>query len=348
MRTTVKGIAEVLNISRNTVSKVINDQPGVSPETRKLVLEKIREMNYQNFLDMANESKSKTIMTRGSILFLTSASVNNSDFWINVMKGIESVLDEQGFNLVLGVMQANEIDDLKFPTALTDRSVEGVILVELPSLKVCNELIEKGIPTVFVDPPCGNLVGRADIVIMENRQNLRKIIRMLVEAGHYDFGFAGEVNTENVGMGFRERYEALVNVLEELQLSLDPSCSFLCESPDSFLDHAKIIAKLKVMKKIPSVFVCGNDLTAIHLMKSIKSLGLRVPEDVAFVGFDNIHDSQTCSPPLTTVNTPKEYIGMMAANKLIARIEHPDIPYEYSQYSTQLVIRESTGKLLST
>jgi LacI family transcriptional regulator len=123
----------------------------------------------------------------------------------------------------------------------------------------------------------------------------------------------------------------------------DPERSFLMETSNDFIDTQNIVSKLKAMKKIPSVFICGNDLTAIRLMKAIKSLHLKVPEDVKLVGFDNVQDSITCNPPLTTINSPKEYLGEMAAKKLIARIERKTIPFEFSQYSTNLILRQSTG-----
>lgn len=97
------------------------------------------------------------------------------------------------------------------------------------------------------------------------------------------------------------------------------------------------------MDSIPTAFICGNDLTAIRLMRAVKSLQLEVPKDVVFVGFDNVQESKICNPPLTTINIPKEYLGEMAARKLIARIEDPSIPYEFSQYSTNLILRQSTG-----
>jgi len=340
---TIKDIAKDLNVSRNTISKVLNDKPGVSADTKRIILEKIREMNYRNFLTDTVDTKSSTDLKRGSILFLTSASVNNSDFWINVMRGIESVLDTKGYDMVLGIMNASDMNDIRLPAAFTDSSIDGVIVVEVPSIKVCDKLISYGIPTVFVDPPCGDLVGNTDIVLMENKQNIRKIIRMLAEMGHTDFAFAGEACTENVGMGFRERYEAVISSVLELGLTFNPDKSFLKETSNDFLNTQNIINKLKLMDKIPTAFICGNDLTAIRLMKAIKSIQLKVPEDVVLVGFDNVQDSKICNPPLTTINIPKEYIGEMAAKILIKRIENPNIPFEFSQYSTTLILRQSTG-----
>jgi LacI family transcriptional regulator len=269
--------------------------------------------------------------------------VNNSDFWINVMRGIESVLEDKGFDIVLGIMNSDDMRNVRFPAAYTDGKVEGVIVVEVPSISVCNKLIESDMPTVFVDPPYGDLVGRTDIVLMENKQNIRKIMKILANMGNNDFAFAGEACTENVGMGFRERYEAVVSTAQEFGLMFDPERSFLMETSNDFIDTQNIVSKLKAMKKIPSVFICGNDLTAIRLMKAIKSLHLKVPEDVKLVGFDNVQDSITCNPPLTTINSPKEYLGEMAAKKLIARIERKTIPFEFSQYSTNLILRQSTG-----
>ena len=342
MNCTIKDIARELNLSRNTVSKALNGSSGVSEETRKKVQEKAREMNYRQFL--IDSSMSKPMTHQGSILFLTRASADFSEFWVKVMTGIESVLSENGYQLVLGVMNSEDLEQLRFPTILTTSNIKGIIMVEICETRVCNALLNYNLPTVTVDMPSNydDLIGKLDIITMENKINVSLIVNKLIKKGYSRFSFAGDIYSENVGRGFKERYDSLLNTLENSGLSLDTNCSFCNETEKDFMNINYLASKIKNFTSLPQVYICGNDWTAIHLMHTIQYLGYKVPDNVSIVGFDNIPDSVKCTPSLTTIDTPKEHLGTTAANCIIQRIQNPQMPYVYSQYSTQLILRNST------
>jgi len=343
MNCTIKDIAKELDLSRNTVSKALNGSPGVSAETRKKIQEKAREMNYRQFL--IDNSLSKPMTNQGSILFLTRASADFSEFWVKVMKGIESVLSENGYQLVLGVMNSEDLENLRFPAILTTSNIKGIIMVEICETRVCNALLEYNLPTVTVDMPSNysELIGKLDIITMENKINVSHVVNKLIKKGYSRFAFAGDIYSENVGRGFKERYESLLGTLENSNLSLDIDCSFCYETEKDFMNVNYLADKIKKFPSLPQVYICGNDWTAIHLMHTIQHLGYKVPHDVSIVGFDNIPDSAKCTPSLTTIDTPKEHLGITAANCILQRIKDPKVPYVYSQYSTQLILRNSTN-----
>ena len=108
MNCTIQDIARELNISRNKVSKALNGKGGVSEETKRLIFEKAREMNYRNILNETSVPASSS--SQGTILFLTKASADYSEFWVNVMKGIESVLTPCGYTLTLGIITDDELE----------------------------------------------------------------------------------------------------------------------------------------------------------------------------------------------------------------------------------------------
>jgi LacI family transcriptional regulator len=342
MKCTIKDIAAALQISRNTVSKALSGSPGVSDSTRILIQEKAREMNYQSSIMEYNSSA--TAIIHGSILFLTRASANYSEFWTNVLKGIESVLRPNAYNLVLGIMSENDLKNLLFPSTISDPMIKGIILVEICDERVINALLNFKLPIVTVDMPRNyeNVMGKLDIITMENKMNLKKIITELIEKGACRFAFAGDIYSSNVGRGFQERYDALCETLKSSHLKLDDQCSLVYETDDKFMDFTYLIDKIKKMSSLPDVFVCGNDWTGIQLMHALQFLGYRIPKDVSIVGFDNIPESGKVHPPLTTIDTPKEQLGISAANCIIERIKHPNIPCVYSQYTTSLIVREST------
>ena len=347
MKCTIKDVANALGMSRNTVSKVLNGKNGVSPKTEKLVLEKARELQYP-FDDAVPAAKDfqlpRPVDEKGFILFLTKTSVNYSDFWINVMKGIESVLKEYHYELVLGIMDNQDIETLRFPNTINSNDIRGIILVELCDLKICEAVLEYRLPTVTIDMPreYEKLLGKMDIITMENKLPIRLLVNSLIQKGCTKFAFAGDLTSSNVGYGFQARYDALCETLAENGLSLLRESCFLCETDQLFLNSTYMIDKIRNLSVLPEVYICGNDWTAIQLSNSLQFLGYKIPDDISIIGFDNINASKKMVPSLTTIHTYKEYLGIAAANCILNRIQNPSTPYLYAQYMTKPVIREST------
>ena len=343
MKCTIKDIAAALNLSRNTVAKALSGNPGVSNATRILVQEKAREMNYKNSI---TEYASQAPASRGSVIFLTRASANYSEFWTKVLKGIESILSPAGYHLALSIMSENDFKNLQFPAQLSDPNVKGIILVEICDIKICNALLSYQLPIVTVDMPreYEQFIGKLNIITMENKSNVKIMVNQLIQKGAQRFAFAGDIYSANVGSGFQERFDALCETLRENDLKLDNKCSLLYETDDKLMDFTYLINKIKNMPYLPDVFICGNDWTGIQLMHAIQFLGYQIPKDVSITGFDNIPESAKVQPPLTTIDTPKEQLGIAAAKCMIEHIQKPDTPCVYSQYATSLIVRESTKK----
>jgi LacI family transcriptional regulator len=344
MKCTINDIARELNFSRNTVSKALNGSPGVSAETRKMVLQKVREMDYKKFL-LETISPIEVTAWRGTILFLTLASAMGSEFWVGIMRGIEDVLRTNGYTLALGVMGGEDFKDLRFPTILKDEIIKGVIVMEICNLRVCEALINFKLPLVMVDMPTQyeSLLGRMDIISIENKTNIKKVVNLLCEKGRRRFAFAGDLYSNNAGCGFHERYNAMCEALEGRGLTAEKSCCLICEQNEWFMNFNQLKKRLEAIPLLPEVFICGNDWTALHMMYALQSLGYKIPENVEIVGFDNIPDAENHIPSLTTVHTPKELLGIAAANTLINRIQNPGMPHVFSRYSTELILRDSTS-----
>lgn len=342
MKCTIKDIANELNMSRNTVSKALNGGSGVSDNTRKLIQEKARDMNYKNTIAQYHSNKSNTNV--GSIMFLTKGSANYSEFWTNVLRGIESILRPNNYDLVIGIMSESDLKNLNFPSTIQSGMIKGIILVEINYEQVINSLSVHNIPLVTVDMPRDyeRIMGKLDIITMENKINLKKIISELIYKGAKRFAYVGDIYSKNSGRGFKERYDALCETLEINNLELDEETTLSYETEEDFINSSYLIKKINSMDSLPDVFICGNDWTAIKLMHSLQFLGYKIPKDVSIVGFDNIPESSKVYPQLTTINTPKEQLGIAAAQCILERIKNPNMPYVYSQYTTNLIKRDST------
>ena len=349
MKCTIKQLAEELNLSRNTVAKALKNSNQVSEKTKQLVLKKAKELNYKNIdeellLSVSPESTSQTVTNNGSILFLTRTYAPDSEFWTAVLTGIESILSRARYHLIIGIMSESDLKRLEFPSSLQDPSVKGIILVEICDAAVCNALLQYHLPIITVDLPnnYSKALDMIDIVTMENKKNIHRIVNHLISKGAERFAFIGDIYSANVGRGFRERYDALRECLTKNHLELDKKCCLLNETPDDFQDFQLVFKKIQEMVSIPDVFICGNDRIAIQLMYALQFLGYQIPKDVSVVGFDDVPAAERITPSLTTIQTPKKYLGIAAARQMLERIQYPSSPHSYMEYETKLIIRDST------
>lgn len=348
MKCTIKQLAEELNLSRNTVAKALKNSNEVSSKTKQLVLNKARELNYNNInKELFSESgdvTSPSNVNNGSILFLTKTYAPDSEFWTAVLTGIESILSNAHYHLVIGIMSESDLKKMDFPTALKDPSIKGIILVEICDGAICNALLQYNLPIITVDLPkdYNPALDMIDIVTMENKRNIHRIVNHLISKGAERFAFVGDIYSANVGRGFQERFDALQECLSDNHLELDRKHCLLTETPDEFQDFQMVVKKLQHMASVPDVFICGNDRTAIQLIYALQFLGYQIPKDVSVVGFDGIPASERITPSLTTIQTPKKYLGIAAARQMLERIQYPNSPHSYMEYETKLIIRDST------
>lgn len=344
MKCTIQNIADHLGLSRNTVSKALKGNPEVSENTRDLVTKTAQKMGYKNLGLTGTNLPSSESSSNGTILFLTKTYAPDSEFWTTVLRGIESVLSDAHYHLTISIMSDSELKQLNFPKIISDPFVKGIILVEISDKVVCNALAGFNLPVVSVDMPNVPFeeLNGIDVVTMENKKHLKHLTEQLINKGAKRFGFIGDLYSPNAGRGFQERYDALCESLSAHQLSLDSESCMLYETQEDFRNFQTIVQKVQAMSSLPDVFVCGNDWTAVQLIYALQFLGFRIPKDVSVIGFDNIPAASRISPALTTISTPKKYLGIAAAKQILERIQFPDSPHVFCEYETELIIRDST------
>lgn len=345
MACSINDIAKQLSLSRNTVSKALNGKPGVSDNTRKMIIEKAGEMKYRQFIgDIESHAEKK----KGSFVFLTKTNTY-SDFWLEVIEGINEAIENTGYTLTLGIVTSEEIDQTTVPPILTQHTedIKGIILIGICNTALCKKIIELNIPTVSIDMPYNATedIPELDVVTMENEKNIKILVRKLIHAGKKNFAFAGDLFSNNVGDGFVRRYMAFKTTLEENGIKEMEQASLTHEQNSDFQNLNHLTAVLKGMQKLPEVYICGNDWTAIQLVHALNLCGYSIPEDIVVTGFDNIPDSANLLPSLTTIATPCHLLGKAAIACLLSKIADPGRDAIFVQVTTRLIVRESTGKL---
>lgn len=331
---TLKDIAAQLGISVSTVSRVLNDRPGINGKTRQRVIEAIKKYNYvpNSSAKSLVTSKTKTVALirkkRGENPF-------SEDYHERSIMGIEEELIKMGYHIITISVTEEDMLNANALLVVREKRCDGFIL-RGPSMKprFILDLKSTGFPIVLF----GNELAETEIdcTVCENRKGSYQITKHLINHGHKRILFlSGPPEwTSN-----RERSEGYKEALEEA--GLEPKILYM---PDTTFNTGKehVCSALKIQPKFTAV-VAVNDATAVGVMDEARKLGLKVPDDLAVVGFDDIDWASLSYPPLTTVHIYLKEMGRLAAYRLLELVKNPESPPTKISVATSLVIRNSCG-----
>lgn len=339
---TIKDIARELGISPSTVSRALKDHPDISPETKKAVNQLATKLNYQPNIVALNLRQSKT----NTIGVIIPEVVHF--FFSTIISGIEDVAYRAGYNVILtqsNESQAREVTDIK---ALFNSRVDGMLISvsrETTDFEHIESIISKGVPIVFFDRVYNN--PQLSKVIVDDFAGAKEATLHLIDQGCKRIAhIAGPPNLDIS----KQRLEGYKQALVEHNIKFEDDLITVC--PDGTIDEGKIAAfKLLDLKKKPDAIFASNDPSAMGAMLALKERGLKIPKDVAVVGFSNWFFSALMEPSLTTVDQPGFEMGQEAAKLLIRQIEKKgkdkedtEIQSETKILKTRLIVRDSSRK----
>ena len=332
----LRALAEYLKLSPATVSVVINDSPAakaIPKHTKERVLAAARELDYRpNFFARSLSLK------RGFMVGVLVPEISEG-YAASIMRGIEDELLRQGYFYFVASHRGQSDLIQEYPRMLVDRAVEGVILLNTPVVQTLR------VPVVAISGH--HRVPGVTNIAVDNKKATYAALEHLVALGHKRIGFfkghRGSADTEYrwrgvlkaaAGLGIEVRPELTVQLQQE---SPNPGPSV----PEEGYESGKKL--LEAGGQFTALFAF-NDISAIGAMRAFRDAGLRVPEDVSVVGFDDIQAAAYLTPRLTTVRQPLRQMGEMAAKQLLMRISDGNgkAPQLIS-LAPELVVRESTG-----
>ncbi len=331
---TIVDIARQLNISKSTVSRVLTGHPSVSEKTKEAVLKLANELDYQRNMLAINlmSSQSHTI---GIIVpeFVTS-------FFPMVIMGAQEVASQAGYNVLIS--QSNESYETEVANAkvMLDNRVDGVLVSLTRETRNYDHLKvfqRKGIPIVFFNRVCDDM--QVPKVVVDDYEGAFKAVEHLILTGRKRIAHLGGPTSLHIS---KKRLEGYKDALRKYNQPIDPG---LILDYDLNLDKVKIYIKhLLDLPEPPDALFTINDPTAFEAMIFIKAKGLKIPEEIAVVGFSNNYGSTLIEPRLTTVAQPTHEIGQVAARLLLDQINSDASEWKpiYRVLKTELLVRGSS------
>jgi len=330
---TLKSVAQHVGLSPGTVSAVLNDSPSAShipKATRERILEAARELKYQpNFL--ARSLRKQRTYTLGII----ANDLGDVAYSPMVIAGIEKFARQRNYFFLTGVHHHQPELLEQYSAMLLQRGVEGLITVDL------NLEFSPPLPTVAVS---GHRTQQGVTnVVLDHQRAVALALQHLVQLGHREIAF---MRGHPTSADSATRWQAVCEVAPTLGITVRPELTVQLEAEEFSPEIGYVFAmKLLDRRKPFTALFAYNDLSAIGAIRAFQEAGLRVPQDVSVVGFDDIPGAAYHFPSLTTVRQPLGRMGEIAAETVIARIEgKEDYPTEIA-VEGELIARESTANV---
>lgn len=341
-RVTIQQIARELGLSRNTVSKALNNTGVLAPATQKRIIDKAIEMGYKQFAENLAMLSELQVNTEKEIALLTYSMPTGSHFGSRMLTGFERVISQNGYRLVIYAIKDNNLHDLTLPVNFNRNSATALICVEMFDAQYNKMVCGLNYPTLFVDtsPLGGSIASNADLLMMENQSSVYQMVNTLIAHGKATFGYIGEILHCR---SFYERWVGCCNAVYDAGLPHPAPFSIIEADREPYRDPVWLSQKIRALHTIPEVFVCANDFLAIATIRALKVLKKNVPEDICVCGFDDTPEAGLIDPSLTSVHVQAEGMGEIAAELLLSRIKNGTLPNRIMYVQTQPVYRTSTS-----
>lgn len=329
-RLTMAQIAKEAGVSTTTVSKVLNELPGVGDKTRARIQQLIDQNDY-----VQNHAARHLRKGQSGLIDLVIMRLEGG-YDLGIMHGVQDVLEESGLRLVIFATNENETIERLWLRRMLDQSSDGVLLL-LPyeRIGIANALMAQNIPFVAIGdrnepttvfPTIGSTIWLGGYTATQ----------YLISLGHRRIGIiTGPLHLTTS----RARLAGYREALERAGIPIDPS--LICEGNYLLGDGLTQATALIDLPEPPTAIFAGNDAQATGVYQALYRRNIRIPDAMSVIGFDDVTYTAQMSPPLTTIHQPLVEMGRMAANMLLRLISGQPLDSNHVELSTSLVIRES-------
>ena len=337
-KVTIQDIADELNISRNTVSKAINNAEGIAEATRLKILQKAAEMGYKQFSYLKISSDSNEAQQKregGEVALLFGDVIAPTHFASLMLDKLKMELSQIGYTLNMHRVEQDNYLHHSLPVTFSAAHTSAIICIEMFNRAYDEMICSLGLPVLFVDGP-NKRDGHdlpADQLYMDNTTAITRFVNDMLAKGKHRIGFIGDYEH---CQSFFERYTAFRCAM--LMAGAPVEERFCIKANQS----EQITAALTGLPDFPEVFICANDFVADDAIYTLRKLGKSIPKDILFCGFDDSPNSRIMTPSLTTVHIHTQSMAIAAMHLLLSRLDNPNLNYRIMHTETELIYRDST------
>lgn len=334
---TLEKIGELAGVSRATVSRVINNHPNIRKEVRQRVLDVIAETGYQPNQAARSLASNRTGLL-GLVIPRDIQELFTDLYYPRLIQGVSQACNESGNTLALFIFHTEEEEQQIAAQIMRQGFLDGVIIAGLHFGDPLNRLVLSNKPVLMIGEPLE--YPQASFVDAENQAGAYTAVFHLISLGHQRI--ATITGRLDMAAG-QQRRQGYLDALQDHNLPIDEQLIAAGE----FEQGKAYQATFQLIPHQPDAIFVASDSMALGVLRALADVGLRVPEDVAVVGYDDLAPVDTAvpflSPPLTTIRQPIRRMGMQAVETLLEIIKEPQDPPRRIILPTELIIRESCG-----
>lgn len=329
-------IAEIMNVSVVTVSKALSGQKGVSEEMREKIKKLADEMGYKQPSAMRAEGKSRSYSI--GVLVADRYLDKYESFYWNIYQEVAQKALSKGCITTLEVLTAESEMKLVLPKLVRENKVDGIIVVGVLNDDYL-ELLHSGmkVPTVYLDFYAKH--HECDAVITDNYFGMYKLTNYLFDMGHTEIAYVGNLlATESI----TDRYFGYAKAL--LEHGQQTREDWIIDDRDRITGRSDTGFELKLPEQMPTAFVCNCDFAAGQVIRKLKEMGYRVPEDISVVGFDNYIYPGLCDVEITTYEVDMKEIARISVNNMLKKLSGDSLKQKISTVEGHMVLKASVSR----
>jgi LacI family transcriptional regulator len=332
---TLEDVAKQAGVSRSTVSRVVNDHPNVSEVVRKRVLQVIQKTGYHPHA-AARTLASQHSWTIGLVLPHSVSFFFTDPYYAHLTKGIAQACNQHNYTLALFLVGTKDDEEKIFPRVSRKGLLDGVLVQSghHGDQQIIGDLIDANMPLVVVGRPFRS--DNVSYIDIDNIKASYNAVNHLIRLGHQRIGTITGPENSTVGL---DRKAGYLKTLTERGQNIDKSLI----TEGDFTEAGGYSAMQRLLPARPDAVFAASDVMALGAMRAVREAGLRIPDDVAFVGFDDLPIATLADVQLTTVRQPVIQFGIRAVELLIDQIENGINHPRHVIMDTELIVRESCG-----
>ncbi|RME49093.1 MAG: LacI family transcriptional regulator [Chloroflexi bacterium] len=330
MSPTIYDVAERAGVGIGTVSRVLNNSPNVRPQTRERVLAAIEELQYRPSPIARRLSLRKTLTIGVIAPFFTRPSV------VERLRGVEAAVAESEYDLIVYNVETPDKRDVYFREVPQRRRIDGLIIISLaPTDEDVRYFVDAGMPTVLIDAHHPQL----NRVVVDDVEGGRLATQHLIELGHHKIGYISDPldNPFNFTSS-RDRYLGYRQALE--QAGISPRSDYHLQGEHGHFQAKVMAGQLLDLDDPPTAIFAASDTQAFGVLEALRERGLRAPDDVAVIGYDDIELADYMG--LTTIRQPLYESGLRGFELLLETLEQPEKTPVAVQLPVMLVERHTS------